>query len=70
MFSKPSHLRVVIATVAFGMGIDCKNVHQIVHIGAPEDVESYIQATGRAGQDGAQSIAVLMQIKGVMQMHR
>ena len=65
LFSKATHLRIVIATIAFGMGIDCKNVWQIVHVGPPEDIESYIQATGRAGRDGSQSIAVLMQIKGV-----
>ena len=45
-FSKPSQLRIVISTVAFGMGIDCPDVRQIVHLGPPEDVESYIQETG------------------------
>ena len=42
------------------MGIDCPDVHQIVHVGAPEDIESYIQETGRAGRDGMQSIAILL----------
>ena len=63
-FSKPSHLRVVVATIAFGMGVDCPDVHQIVHIGAPNDVESYIQETGRAGRDGMQSVAILFIIPG------
>ena len=45
-----SRLRVVIATIAFGMGLDCPNVRKIIHIGAPEDVESYLQQTGRAGE--------------------
>ena len=63
-FSRPSHLRVVIATVAFGMGIDCPDVHQVIHLGAPDTIESYIQATGRAGRDNAQSVAVLLLIKG------
>ena len=45
-FTKASQLRVVIATVAFGMGIDCADVCQILHVGPPED---YIQETGRAG---------------------
>ena len=63
-FSKSSSLRVVIATVAFGMVIDCPDVHQIVHVGAPEDIESYIQETGHAGRDGMQSIAILLLVKG------
>ena len=61
LFSTPTHLRIIITTVAFGMGIDCQDVRQIVHVGPPEDVESYIQETGRAGCDGLQSIAVLVQ---------
>ena len=63
-FSRSSSLRVVIATVTFGMGIDCPDVRQIIHVGAPEDVESYIQETGRAGRDGMQSGAILLLIKG------
>ncbi len=54
----------MIATVTFGMGVDCLDVHQIVHIGAPDNVESYIQETGRAGRDGMQSVAVLLLIPG------
>ena len=61
MFSKPSHLRVVIATVAFGMGIDCKNVHQIVHVGAPEDIESYIRL--QAVLDGMELSQLLFSCK-------
>ena len=56
--------RVVIATVAFGMGIDCPDVHHIIHMGAPEDLEVYIQEAGRAGRDGMQSTATLLLIKG------
>ena len=40
LFTKNSHLRVVVATIAFGMGIDCPDVRQVVHVGPPEDVES------------------------------
>ena len=53
LFTTPSSsLRVVIATVAFGMGIDCQDVRQIIHWGVPEDSEMYIQESGRAGRDG------------------
>jgi len=68
-FSRPSHLRIVIATVAFGMGIDCPDVHQIFHLGAPDSIEAYIQETGRAGRDGVQSVAVLLLIKGETRHH-
>ena len=63
-FAKESCLRIVIATIAFGMGLDCPNVRQIVHVDLPDDIESYIQHTGRAGRDGQPSIAILLHIKG------
>ena len=63
LFTKPSQLRVVIATIAFGMGIDCPDVRQIVHIGKPEDVESYIQETGRTGRDGHLVLATLLKAR-------
>jgi len=59
LFCKPSHLRVVIASTAFGMGIDCTDVHKIVHLTPPDSIESNIQETGRAGRDGKTSIAAL-----------
>ena len=68
-FSKPSHLRVVIATVAFGMGINCNDVRQVFHVGPPENIESYIQETGPAGRDGGESLALLMLIKNIRIIH-
>ena len=64
-FSMPkSTLRIVIATTAFGMGIDCTDIRRVIHWGCPPDVESYVQETGRAGRDGAQSEAILQFKKG------
>ena len=53
----------------FSKGIDCKDAHQVVHLGASEDIEGYIQATGCAGHDGTQPIAELMFIKGMRAVH-
>ena len=60
-FTKPcSTLRIVISTVAFGMGIDCSDVRMILHVGVPSDVETYVQEVGRAGRDQRISYAVLL----------
>ena len=64
LFTSPSSLRIVIATIAFGMGVDCPDVRQIVHWGVPEDTETYVQETGRAGRDGLLSCAVLFRGQG------
>ena len=51
---------IVCATVAFGMGLDCRDVCQVIHVGAHHDVESYIQETGRGDCDGNLSLAILV----------
>jgi len=59
-FAKPKgRLRIIVVTVAFGMGMDCSNVQRIIHWGPPSDIESYVQETGRAGRDGQVAHAVL-----------
>ena len=47
---------IIIASSAFGMGVDCSNIREIIHWGPPTTLESYIQETRRAGCDGCPAI--------------
>ena len=54
-FTSPSSLWIVIATIAFGIGIDCPDIRQIIYWGVPDNEDMYVQETGRAGRDGVLS---------------
>lgn len=60
--------QVMVATSAFGMGIDKPDVKTVIHINLPESIESYFQEAGRAGRNGKKAFAVILKNKSDVAM--
>ena len=68
LWDENSGLRVLVATIAFGMDVDCIGVYRTVHFDPSKNIEPHIQETGCAGRDGKQSMSFLI-YQGILLNH-
>lgn len=62
------HIRILISTISFGMGVNCKKVRQVIHFGCSKSMEMYVQECGSARRDGLPSTCVLLH-NGLLSAH-
>ena len=62
-------IRILIATIAYGMGIDCKGVRTVIHYGPSRNIEAYLQESGRAGRQSSDQCKSVILYSNVMMKH-